>query len=66
MKLSNLLLAPDESIKTSDGLTLTTYEPVGLPNSLTQKYLDMIVACTTVKEAQMIMTLLVQALNDGD
>jgi hypothetical protein len=66
MRLSDFLLFPDERVKTGDGLTLTTFEDSGEHDAVAQEYLNMMVACTSVKEAQMIMTLLYQAWTDGE
>ena len=66
MKLSDFLLWPDERVTTSNGLTLTTFENNGLQDGLAKEYLNMMVNCTSVKEAQMIMTLLYQSWADGE
>ena len=65
MKLSDFLLWPSDRIETGDGLELTVLDNNAVSDSLAQEYLRMMVNCTTVKEAQMIMTLLYQSWADG-
>jgi len=66
MKLSSFLLFPTERIKSSDGLTLTTFDTHGIHDDVAQEYLRMLVNCASLEEARMIMTLLYQAWSDGE
>ena len=65
MKLSDFLLWPSERIETGDGLELTVYDNNAESDPLAQEYLRMMVDCTSVKEAQMVMTLLYRSWADG-
>ena len=58
MKLSDFLLWPSDRVESKDGLELTVYDNNAENDPLVQEYLRMMGQSTTVKEAQMIMTLL--------
>lgn len=65
MKLSDFLLWPSERIDIGDRLELTVFDNDAVPDPLAQEYLQLLVDCTSIKEAQMIMTLLYQTWADG-
>ena len=66
MKLSDFLLFPEERVRTGDGLEFTSFGNDHVDDPETLEFLNMLVGCTSINEARLIMMMISDQWSQGN